>query len=517
LEKPRVLFIGFDSAEPALLQQWAEEGHLPNIRRLLRAGVVSSPSGPVGMGNGALWPALTTGVAPIHNGRYYYLQFDPSTYQMKPFKEDEHFCSPPFWKHLSDAGLRVAVIDAVRAPLVQPLSGIQVADYLTHDRTAAPRSYPAALVDELTQRFGPDPFEGSADGTFKQRRREDFVRLRDQCIERIRKKTALSAELWRSERWDLFMTVFADPHDLGHLTWHLHDPSHPAHDPAWAREHGDPIRDVYRELDRSVGELLLLAGRDASIVLFTGPGMGPHYTANPVLDLALLRIERYRRMGALRSTPYRYLESLYLRSRRLYREFVPPAVRGQLRISARTRKGESTIRRLSAHPVASNRKYFALPHNANAGTVRFNVKGREALGVVEPGWELDAVRNGLIEDLQEIVNEESGQHVVQQVVTVKGPDTQGLRNPLPDLFVVWNRAAPIRRLRSPKIGTMQVPPDPVRTGDHSPRSLLVVQECSTPGGASATRANTVEDIPSIVMGLLRVETQAASAGTFRAA
>jgi hypothetical protein len=92
-----------------------------------------------------------------------------------------------------------------------------------------------------------------------------------------------------------------------------------------------------------------------------------------------------------------------------------------------------------------------------------------------------------------------------------------LRNPLPDLFVVWNRAAPIRRLRSPKIGTMQVPPDPVRTGDHSPRSLLVVQECSTPGGASATRANTVEDIPSIVMGLLRVETQAASAGTFRAA
>jgi hypothetical protein len=64
---------------------------------------------------------------------------------------------------------------------------------------------------------------------------------------------------------------------------------------------------------------------------------------------------------------------------------------------------------------------------------------------------------------------------------------------------------------------MLVPPDSVRTGDHTPRSLLVVQELNPHEGASVTGAKTVEDIPGIVMGLLRVDTQAASAGTFRAA
>src|SRR5688572_22570561 len=102
----------------------------------------------------------------------------------------------------------------------------------------------------------------------------------------------MSQELYSREQWDLFMVVYADPHDVGHAFWHLHDPRHPRHDGEWAARHGDPVKDVYVELDRAVGEWIKLAGEHCHLMLFAGPGMGPGYTANSAMNDILQRIER---------------------------------------------------------------------------------------------------------------------------------------------------------------------------------------------------------------------------------
>jgi Uncharacterized conserved protein len=115
--------------------------------------------------------------------------------------------------------------------------------------------------------------------------------LRDQSIDRIKTKTDFSSYYLEQGGWDLFMTVFADPHDVGHQCWHLHDPGHPKHDPDWVRQFGNPIQDLYVAIDAAIGKLVEQAGPQATVMVFTGPGMGPNYTANFLLDGILRRLE----------------------------------------------------------------------------------------------------------------------------------------------------------------------------------------------------------------------------------
>ena len=65
-----VVFIGLDSADPALLLKWEQEGLLPSLgalrQRSLRGRVILPP----GLGTGAMWVSLYSGVSPAKHGRY---------------------------------------------------------------------------------------------------------------------------------------------------------------------------------------------------------------------------------------------------------------------------------------------------------------------------------------------------------------------------------------------------------------------------------------------------------------
>ena len=62
------------------------------------------------------------------------------------------------------------------------------------------------------------------------------------------------------------------------------------------------------------------------------------------------------------------------------------------------------------------RKCFAVPHNANAGAIRINLAGREKNGRIKPGEEYQALCDELERDLGDIVNLDTGQALVKEVV-----------------------------------------------------------------------------------------------------
>ena len=68
-----------------------------------------------GMGAGAFWASGATGVTPADHGRYFFLQFNPKTYDVAPFHERHTYRRQPFWEDLDEQGRRVAVIDWHRA------------------------------------------------------------------------------------------------------------------------------------------------------------------------------------------------------------------------------------------------------------------------------------------------------------------------------------------------------------------------------------------------------------------
>ena len=498
MDKARVIFIGLDSAEPALLLSWAREGALPNLARLWEESAWTTPATPPGLGNGAAWPSMFTGVNPGRHGRYYYTQFQPDTYECRIFREDEDFRQPPFWQALSEADLRVAIIDVVRAPLTPHINGIQIADWMTHDRVAQPRSWPTAMIDEIVSRHGEDPVSGNIDRAILHSSAMAIADWRDILIDRIRTKTAMSREIFEREPWDLFMTVYADPHDIGHMFWHMHDAHHLGHDAKWVARYGDPVKEVYVELDRAIGEWVKLAGNHSHLAVFAAPGMGPSYSANGALDELLSRIERL--CDGERSGP-----NLSYSLKQAYQRFVPNSLRGMLPIRQMLKGIAASLGKEEQQPGLSHRKFFPIPHNQNAGAIRFNVKGRESYGLVEPGPQLSALRRRVIEELCRTINQESGKPVVEKIIRTDQQYQGPQAHMLPDLLVIWNRDASIQRLASPSIGKIKVPPSSMRTGDHTPNAVFMVRTMSGSSSGKLAGSSRVEDIAPTITGLLGVK------------
>jgi predicted AlkP superfamily phosphohydrolase/phosphomutase len=115
----------------------------------------------------------------------------------------------------------------VRGPLTPHINGVQIADWLTHGRMQAPRSVPPELIREVEGQFGMDPWNGSSDSEYQTATKKEPASWLAETIDRIGRKAAYSERLLAAEEWDLFATVFSEPHDFGHLFWHLHDPAHP--------------------------------------------------------------------------------------------------------------------------------------------------------------------------------------------------------------------------------------------------------------------------------------------------
>src|SRR5262249_2180174 len=149
-----------------------------------------------------------------------------------------HVRHEPFWNVLSRAGRQVCLFDVPKSPLCRDLNGLQIVDWGTHDADVPACSWPAGLIDEMQARHGMSPF-----------RRCDWVMhgptperdLRDHLLARVASKVAIAEDLLARGKWDLFMTIFGDSHCVGHQCWHLHDPTHPRHDPALATTLGDPV------------------------------------------------------------------------------------------------------------------------------------------------------------------------------------------------------------------------------------------------------------------------------------
>jgi predicted AlkP superfamily phosphohydrolase/phosphomutase len=282
------------------------------------------------------------------------------------------------------------------------------------------------------------------------------------------------------------MTVYADPHDVGHQCWHLHDPSHVNHDADLAKTIGDPIKNTYMAIDKSIERLVQAVGSDATIIVFTGPGMGPGYTGSVWLDQILRRIE-----GATSTDGLTYVDTL----KSVYRSVVPSSIRNHLR--SRAERSEEAM--LASD--RSRRKCFVVPHNENSGAIRINLVGREPNGKVNPGPEAEAFCDALIKDLMDIVKLDTGEPLVDEVVRVSERFEGEHLDELPDLLVIWNRKTPITSFGSAKIGKIEAKYPGNRTGDHTPRGLFFA---SGPGISPCALSNEVSvmDVGTTIMSWL---------------
>jgi hypothetical protein len=111
--------------------------------------------------------------------------------------------------------------------------------------------------------------------------------------------------------------------------------------------------------------------------------------------------------------------------------------------------------------------------------------------------EADVVIAQLEQDLLELVNLDTGKPAIRAVQRSDAWHERSATDVMPDLFVDWDRSAPVNRVSSPKIGVIHEPYELWRTGDHRPAGLLLTHGDGLPAGARL-EGLAVEDIgPSI--------------------
>ncbi len=478
----RVLVLGIDAANPELLEGWARDGTLPNLGRLLEAGLGGSIGGLEGFFIGSTWPSFYTGLSPAGHGFHYLVQLEPGTYDLYRCADHGLVRGEPLWTLASRAGRRVAVLDVPLTRLEPELNGIQTVEWGAHDAAYGFQTHPAELAGDIFTRYGQHPLGPTCDGT--RRSAGDYRELVEKLERGARLKGDLTRDLLARGGWDFFIQVFTESHCCGHQCWHLHDPGHPAHDPGFAAEVGDPLRRVYQAIDEAVGSVLEVAG-DAVVFIVNAHGMDYWYGAQFLLKEILFRL------GVTAPPPpkpgasglrARLREGAAAAWRKLPDPLRAPLGRLRKRVSER---GKSAARIPSLRVDAANSLCFPINNGLAVGGIRLNLVGREPQGVLQPGSQAKNFCEALAADLLEIVDERTGEPLVRRVLRTADLYSGEYLDHLPDLLVEWSDAVPTGstglangagaavRARSSKIGVVEGSNRYGRTGENRPGGFFV--------------------------------------------
>jgi len=137
-----------------------------------------------------------------------------------------------------------------------------------------PISYPASFSKQLVEQIGLYRTLGwaeSADKPLNEGRLDEaqFLYDSERAME-DREKTILKR--LETDDWDLFVAAIETTDRISHMMWRLIDPKHPMYDEALASKYGDAIEKVYRRADDFVGRLRQKVPKDALFMVMSDHG-----------------------------------------------------------------------------------------------------------------------------------------------------------------------------------------------------------------------------------------------------
>jgi predicted AlkP superfamily phosphohydrolase/phosphomutase len=486
----RVLVIGADSADPDLIERWGAAGDLPNLMRLRAHGSSGRVDNPVGCDAGSAWATFHSGLNPGRQPQFDGMRyFDPKRYSFDFYPPQE--AAPVLWDELSRAGKRCFVMDAPFVHLARNINGVSIVDWGAHDSATgdgkmAYETAPSEIAQEILDLVGPDPRGGIMCDDDLPETIADYRRFLDIHLTRIRKKTQIVKHFLAKGGWDYFEPVYCDIHCVGHHLWHINDKNHPRYRADFEAALGEPLRDCFRAFDEGIGEILSMLDERTLTLFYASHGIGPQYTGTGLLDRILDNLEKGVRVEGSGHT-------LKGRLRTLWRS-VPPDIRDAVMPIKKHFSG--TLLHDLFLPDRQSRRFFEVYCTNGAGGVRINLKGREAHGRVDPA-EYGALLDSLTKDLGALVNAETGEKLITDIIRLQEVYPGPYASALPDLALVWNRTKAIRLVASEKTGTLAQEYADARTGDHTHDGLFIAAGRGIRAGALNHPVKSVDFAPTL--------------------
>lgn len=527
--RPRVLAIVLDAPNQPLLESWMDAGLLPNLQRHRKASTALPMDSIKQYSNEHCWIPMLTGLR-RDRWNHWLDHWDPAAYRYSEASIHDWLQAPVFYA-LGDRR-RVVTFD-LTAPVAPGVEGAQVVGWAIELNESYPQSQPPELMERLTARHGHDPKlvpKSNVTNALSGRDGYSYVipslydteamlEYADVQVRSVQRRNAACLDLLREEQWDLFLVQYAEVHTAGHLMWHLSQP-HPLN--VLKPQGRDPVLDVYRAVDDSIGSLIAAAGDPDYVVVLT-------------LDAIVVDCLESCRTAVLPELLYRWnFPGHAALAVGESGTAVPPPQLGYRRHwkhevwDLRTEEGESVLESPSTQeargdpmswcpanwyaPAWPRMRAFALPSVAD-GYIRLNVAGRESHGLVDPAAFV-ATCDEVTAQLMEVIDSRTGCSLVRRVVRLRDdPFDADPKKPPADLIVIFQDEVPVDTAESPRLG--RVGPLPYfRTGSHHAHDVTLSNVLYARGpGLEPGRELPVAGLEDIGASLLELLGEQPPAGT----
>ena len=369
----KVLVIGIDGGTWDIINPLLAGGRLPNLTRLVKEGV----SGPLESAPPSLtppaWTTAFTGVEPGKHGIFDFLALPPGAVRQQPVTARDRL-APAIWEILGNHGLKSVVFNA---PLTFPADDIPgfVVTGMGTPGWAEGCTSPSSLATRLKTQYPGFTF-GTPITNLSNARFEAYIKELYE-LTAIQEQAALS--LAQEASPELMVFVYDDVDRLMHFLWSYMDPGHPRHAPS-APVLAEAITRYYERIDEGIGRLLAGFGAPVDVCVLSDHGFGPLHS-DVFMNRALAE--------------WGFLSPLPIAGEILKKPLYKRVARGVLSQSLRTWFRRHVKESPLGNPLgfidwSKTRAFY--PSLSGRGLM-INLRGRQPMGIVEPGSEYEDVRS----------------------------------------------------------------------------------------------------------------------------
>ena len=408
---PKVIIIGLDAATWTLIRPWMAEGGMPNLAKLVNAGVSGRLESILPPITPPAWTSFMTGKNPGKHGIFHFVETEPGGYAMS-YANATSRRSPTVWRLLNAAGFSVGTMNIPFTYPPEPLDGFQISGLGTPSENS-PFIHPPSLRQELENHLGKIKHDLRYLGFMSTDERRDRVLAEMEKVDR--QWTSAALYLLEKHSQDVMMFVFMSIDTVQHYFWQYMDHGHFLHDPKAEPRFQNAVRQVYERLDAATGRIIANVSADTAVFVVSDHGGGPISDRKIFLNryLAQLGLLHYRNKES--SGVRRLAKKIFQGGFSLMHSSLPPRQKSYLAELFPTLRKKAELAYTSFASIDWTRtKAYCSEVLASPPSIWINLKGVKPAGIVEPA-EYAALIDFIIEKLGELKDPRTGEPVIARV------------------------------------------------------------------------------------------------------
>lgn len=530
------IVIGLDSAEPTFIEALMASNELPNMQRIRAEGAYGLLDNFDVYTAELPWTTFATGAMPARTGYWtplkYHTNYDVTTRAAYEYDDYQAF-------YALGKEYKVCSFDVPQVRLQKNLNGLQINAWGAHSPQVDQEANQPHELEALLQKHGRHP--GLHCDYAHVLNMSKVRRVYEVLMDGIQRRGNICVDLLDKESWDLFVTVFGEPHGGGHNFWQFL-PDHPLHEaeiPGQEMLPENPLKNIMIAIDSAIGKIVDSAPENANIVVFSAHGMGPNTMDLPSTFFLPEMMYRYHfNQPALGVS----VKNNAVVTKQIWgnweRHVWNTASRGNLFVRALRRvlptrwynrlepyfevgsddfplNPHQAYERYHPRPwfqttlwyahLWKDMKAFALPSFSD-GYVRINLKGREKNGIVNPE-DFPKVIREVSEFLSGITCSRTGIKMVKRLehTRVTGFETDP-KLPDADIVIVWQEEFATDSVEHTDYGKIGPVPH-FRAGSHRHTGFIMAKGPAIKAGHNVVGGHALDIAPTILslMGIKRPE------------